>query len=325
MMYKEVENITSALLLGIAVGDALGVPFEFLPAQAIRSVTFDKMSGFGTYNQPPGTFSDDSSLTFCLVEALIQQLDAEKTAELFMRWKNEAYWTAGNEVFDIGITTYDALSNIEDGIPSHQAAPNDERSNGNGALMRILPLALYFDGWSWQEKFEHTKAIAQITHGHVRSHVACLFYLEIAHRVNQQQLAGKSMSHEDKIHLFESSVNEAKAFLAEHDFFATECPHFEQIFRDITTASCPLQNSGYVMHSLQVALHCWLHTTSYEACVIQAIRLGGDTDTNAAIAGGLAGISYGIESIPERWTQDLLRKDDILDLAQRWVKTLPMQ
>jgi len=79
-MNKEVENITFALLLGVATGDALGVPFEFLPAQVLRSVSFDSLSGYGSHNQPPGTFSDDSSLTFCLVEALIQQLDAEKTA-----------------------------------------------------------------------------------------------------------------------------------------------------------------------------------------------------------------------------------------------------
>jgi ADP-ribosylglycohydrolase len=146
--------------------------------------------------------------------------------------------------------------------------------------------------------------------------------LEIAHRVVQQQLAEKSLSQEDKIDLFESAVNDAKAFLVEQDFFTTEWPHFEQIFRDIGSTSCPLQNSGYVMHSLQVALHCWMHTNSYEECTIKAIRLGGDTDTNAAIAGGLAGITYGCASIPERWTKDLLRKDDILVLSKRWFKSL---
>jgi ADP-ribosyl-[dinitrogen reductase] hydrolase len=318
------KNICYSLLMGVAVGDALGVPFEFSMPEDLETVSFEKMTGYGTHNQPPGTFSDDSSLTFCLVEALIQRLDAEKTAELFIRWKNEAYWTAGNEVFDIGITTYDALSNFERGMPSHAAAPNDERSNGNGALMRILPLALYFDGRSWQEKFEHTKAIAQITHGHERSHIACLLYLEISNRVIQKKRTGKSLSQEDKIHLFESTVNDVKAFLVEQDFFTTEWPHFELIFRNITTASCPLQNTGYVMHSLQVALHCWMHTNSYEECVIQAIRLGGDTDTNAAIAGGLAGITYDYTSIPERWIKDLLRKDAIFDLAQRWMKTKPI-
>ena len=105
---------------------------------------------------------------------LIQKESVEETAQRFIKWKNEAYWTANDETFDIGITTDIALSHIENGIAIDKAAPNDERSNGNGALMRVMPLAFYVEGLTMDEKFALVEKYARITHGHLRSHMACL-------------------------------------------------------------------------------------------------------------------------------------------------------
>lgn len=141
------------MLMGIAVGDAMGVPYEFMTEEELKNEFLDEMKGYGTYDQPPGSFSDDSSMTFCLVESLIKKEQVEETAQRFIKWKNEAYWTANDETFDIGITTDIALSKIENGVAIDKAAPNDERSNGNGALMRVMPLAFYVEGLTMDEKF----------------------------------------------------------------------------------------------------------------------------------------------------------------------------
>ena len=175
-----IKSLTEAMLMGIAVGDAMGVPYEFMTEEELKQETFDEMKGYGTYDQPAGSFSDDSSMTFCLVESLINKESIEDTAKSFIKWKNEDYWTANNETFDIGITTDLALSNIENGIVINKAASKDERSNGNGALMRVMPLAFYVEGLSMDERFALVEKYAGITHGHLRSHMACFILVEYA-------------------------------------------------------------------------------------------------------------------------------------------------
>ncbi|MEZ4883929.1 MAG: ADP-ribosylglycohydrolase family protein [Chitinophagales bacterium] len=140
-------------LLGVAIGDAVGVPFEFSSKDKMKSNPAKGMIGYGTYNLPKGTWSDDSSLTFCLAESLINGYDLEDVSKKFIRWKNEAYWSARGKVFDIGMTTAKAISRleklIEDGDIEElkkQKYHGNEYDNGNGSLMRIIPLLFYIKG-----------------------------------------------------------------------------------------------------------------------------------------------------------------------------------
>ena len=136
-------NTCKDILFGLAVGDALGVPVEFQSREEISRQPVTDMIGYGTHNKPAGTFSDDSSLAFCLAEAIASGFTLESTGRNFINWRYNNYWTADNEVFDIGMTTQRAIDRLVKGTPPQHAGDFEEESNGNGSLMRILPLLVY--------------------------------------------------------------------------------------------------------------------------------------------------------------------------------------
>lgn len=164
----------------MAVGDALGVPVEFESRRTIAQHPVRDMRGYGTYNLPPGTWSDDSSLAFCLAEALTQDFDLHLIGQNFIKWYKEDFWTPRGDVFDIGIATRYAILKLLQGTPPYLAGGFDEASNGNGSLMRILPLVFFIQDKPINERFEITQQVSSITDGHVRSVIACFYYLEFA-------------------------------------------------------------------------------------------------------------------------------------------------
>jgi ADP-ribosyl-[dinitrogen reductase] hydrolase len=160
-------------------GDALGVPVEFKSREEIGRHTVTDMFGHGTHNKPAGTFSDDSSLTFCLAEAIASGFTLEGTARNFINWRYDNYWTADNEVFDIGITTQRAIDRLIKGTLPQHAGDFEEESNGNGSLMRILPLLVYVKDKPMATRYDLIKQVSSITHGHIRSVIACFIILNL--------------------------------------------------------------------------------------------------------------------------------------------------
>jgi ADP-ribosylglycohydrolase len=169
------NNKISSLLLGLAVGDALGVPWEFRQRGSFHC---DDMSGYGTHNQPPGTWSDDTSLALCLADSLSRGFSLEDTARNFVKWHDEAAFTAHGAVFDIGISTARAISRLKTGIAPDKAGCAGVNENGNGSLMRIVPLVFYLADKPETERFRLTKAVSSITHAHPWSVAMCFIYLE---------------------------------------------------------------------------------------------------------------------------------------------------
>ncbi|MCG9879576.1 MAG: ADP-ribosylglycohydrolase family protein, partial [Bacteroidia bacterium] len=149
-------QIKSALF-GLAVGDALGVPVEFESRENLKLKPVTDMIGNGTYNQPAGTWSDDSSLTFCLTEAIINGFSLTQIGENFKNWLTLNYWTAHGEVFDVGITTESAIKRLLEGCKPELAGGFEETDNGNGSLMRILPLVFYLDNKEIFKRFTITQ------------------------------------------------------------------------------------------------------------------------------------------------------------------------
>jgi ADP-ribosyl-[dinitrogen reductase] hydrolase len=170
-------------LFGLAVGDALGVPVEFKSRQTIKQNPITGMTGYGTYNLPPGTWSDDSSLTFCLADALTQEFDLNIIGQNFVRWLYQNYWTPYGNVFDAGISTRQAIYNLSTGARPDLAGGFDEDENGNGSLMRILPLLFYIKDKEINDRYQITKQVSSITHAHIRSVIACFYYLEFGRRL----------------------------------------------------------------------------------------------------------------------------------------------
>ncbi|MDR1594150.1 MAG: ADP-ribosylglycohydrolase family protein [Prevotellaceae bacterium] len=297
-------------LFGVAVGDALGVPVEFMSREALRQNPVTDMRGYGSYYQPAGTWSDDSSLTFCLADALTHDFNISRVASNCMKWVIENFWTARGEVFDIGSGTSEAIRRLTDGVEPEQAGGTAETNNGNGSLMRILPLVFYLLDKPIEERFRITKQVSSITHGHIRSVIACFYYLELARIILLQK---------DKV----KAYNDWQKTVADFDLSKlvpeTEITKFDRLLKgDISTLTeKEIKSSGYVLYTLEAAVWCFLTTNSYEECVLKAVNLGGDTDTTAAVAGGLAGLCYGYNNIPERWLSQLARREDIEDLAAR--------
>jgi len=302
-------------LFGVAVGDALGVPAEFESRDAIRREPITGMTGYGTYDLPPGTWSDDSSLTFCLAEALTQGFDLETIGRNFVRWHREAFWTAQGEVFDVGNATRVAIDRMAQGSPAGMAGLSDEASNGNGSLMRILPLLFHMNSRPLAERFELTRQVSSITHGHVRSVIACFYYLEFARQI----LEGK-----EKFAIYRDLQWVVSEHLSALLIDPAEVVIFDRLLKyDIhRLPESEIRSSGYVIDTLEAAVWCLLTTDSYSEAVLRAVNLGQDTDTTAAVTGGLAGLLYGYDAVPASWLNRIMRRKDIEDLAERLAATL---
>jgi len=301
-------------LFGLSIGDALGVPVEFIPREERIKDPVTDMRGFGTHNQPPGTWSDDSSLAFCLCESLCTGYDLNDIGKRFVDWYDTGYWSAHGNVFDIGIGTRKAIQNLKGGMEPIKAGPRDEYSNGNGSLMRILPLAFYVEKEDITTQFNRAHEVSCLTHGHIRSQMACGIYTQIA--VN---LIGGM----DKERSYERMIDVVSEFYSSEPYIK-EIQHFKNILeKDFSEfSSDEISASGYVIKTLEASLWCLLKNDSYEKTVLAAVNLGEDTDTVGAIAGGLAGIHYGYKGIPKRWIESIARKDEIYQLGKRLYQSL---
>lgn len=309
------EDSIKAALFGLAVGDAVGVPAEFRSRQGLKQNPVVDMQGYGSHNQPPGTWSDDSSLSFCLAEALCDGFDLNKIAGNFIRWRYDGWWTPHGDVFDIGITTSAAIGHLTTGTRPDLAGGFDESENGNGSLMRILPLLFYVQHKPVAERYRLTEQVSSITHGHIRSVIACFYYLEYA------RLLLEGM---DKTEAYQTVKPVVKDYLHSQRINKEEISKFNRLLEgDVWEAEeDAVQSSGYVLHSLEASLWCLLTTGNYKEAVLKAVNLGQDTDTTGAITGGLAGLLYGFKSIPADWLAVLARKEDIEALATRFSESL---
>ncbi len=293
------ERMLSTLYGGI-IGDMMGVPVEF---KARGTFYVEDVMGYGTYNQPPGTWSDDTSLTLCLVENLIKQGDTASLMDKFVQYMEQGYWTPFGEMFDIGITTAEAVSNYKKGILPESCGKTGEFDNGNGALMRIAPLVFVM-----REELDFSKRAAliqqytEITHAHPRSIVGSMVYSEVLlslYRNNSLKAALQEVYVLLHYHLQEN----LKAELASYDRI------FQESFLSI--AEGDIQSTGYIVHSLEAALWCVGTTTTFKAAILKAVNLGEDTDTVATIAGTLAGMHYPLEDIPTDWLNKMIQKQKI--------------
>ncbi|MCL2064687.1 MAG: ADP-ribosylglycohydrolase family protein [Candidatus Cloacimonetes bacterium] len=305
-------------IFGLAVADALGVPVEFKSRDYLRRNPVTDMIGYGTYNQPPGTWSDDTSLTLCILDSLQNGLDYTDIMQKFLSWYRDAEYTPHGIVFDVGMTTRDAISRFASGVPALKCGGKYDSDNGNGSLMRILPLAFYLRA-KYVENYTENAEVYQIihnvssqTHAHPKSLISCGIYLTVADS------------------LFDAKdLNEGiyKGLFKAEDYykkppFSRDFKHFYKLYNlDFKTLSEEhIDSGGYVVSTLEAALWCLLNTNSYEKCVLKAVNLGNDTDTVAAVAGGLAGLFYGFEAIPEKWINQIHRLDYIEELCVRFIK-----
>ncbi len=300
-----------AAILGHIIGDAVGVPVEFYIREKLKKSPVTDMLGGGNRRLPAGTWSDDSSMLLCTLQSIVdrEKIDYTDMMSKFLRWAQEDYMTPHGKTFGMGQIVLKAILNFSKGIEASDCGSGGERDNGNGSLMRILPIALYINFKSMQscytldEKLSIIHQSSAITHSHQRSQIACGIYYFIVQELLTKQSVSSILIALKRARDYYKDYEEAKYFAR---IFSTD-------FRK--TQEEDIESSGYVVHTLESALWCLLNSTDYKDCVLKAVNLGGDADTIAAIAGGLAGILYGEESIPRKWIQKLERIDRIQEMC----------
>jgi len=305
-------QLAQDILLGIATADALGAPIEFnmpneINLQEVASNYANepnRLRGFGTWNKPVGTYTDDTAMSLCTAEFLVQgPPHTERLMELYVKWLHEGHWTADGEVFDVGATTQTAIDNFLRDKNSITSGPNDFNSNGNGALMRILPILCFAQHADSYTMYNIAQKVTICTHGHKIAIDASFLYLSFAQNLLKNR-------YDDKTKYLELMQDLVGINSIAHIF--------DKFWKDdFLRDQLDVDPNGFVIGSLEIALHSFITTNSYKDAVLKAISYGGDTDTNAAITGGLAAIYYGHESIPTEWIKELKRKDEIIALAQQ--------
>jgi ADP-ribosyl-[dinitrogen reductase] hydrolase len=304
-------------ILGLLVGDALGVPFEFSSPGDIpprSEIDFDPPLGFSRAHEgiPPGTYSDDGAHALCLLASLLhcQRLDVEDFGRRLRNWYSWGYLAVDNIVFDVGVQTAMAIRALEEGVPAAMAGRCDERGNGNGSLMRVLPLALVHRG-SDLALVRDAHDQSAVTHGHRRAQVCCALYVLWARRV----LADMENPWSDAVATLRAIYRNDTA--AADELESSIRPDDEGVVR----------GTGYVVDSLRSAR--WAcGQGGYEDVVRAAVSLGNDTDTTAAIAGGIAGLRDGVAAIPSGWRGRLRGREEygpliaqLLEAADRGLLT----
>lgn len=288
-------------LVGLLVGDALGVPYEFHEPSEIppaAQLQYVPPPGFERAHPgvPPGTWSDDGAQALCLLASLLERgrFEAEDFGQRLVAWQHEGYLAVDGDVFDVGVTTSKAITAIRCGRPAETAGPSDAYANGNGSLMRVLPLVLWHRGDD-RGLVEDAFAQSRVTHGHLRAQACCGLYCLWA----RSELEGVRDAWAAAVARFRALFSEEAPVRAELEF---------NLRPDETIEG---RGSGYVIDALRSARQV-LGEPDFGAVVRAAIRLGRDTDTTACIAGGIAGIRWGIGGIPED-LRDGLRGGDLLE------------
>jgi ADP-ribosylglycohydrolase/protein-tyrosine phosphatase len=288
---REAERLEGAVW-GHLVGDALGVPYEFRPPEAIGEVAFGVR---GTHGQPPGTWSDDGALMLALLDSVVAwddtsgppvvRFDSADQGRRIRRWYEEgAYTPDGDGRFDVGNATRAAIDALRAGVPAEEAGSVLPDGLGNGSLMRILPVALAGRDLDDATLVRWALTASGVTHGAALPRVACALYVLLA------------------VRLLAAPEAPAAALAGARVALTTQ------------VAGTPLADAlaqllawnrrtggGHVADSFWSAWEAFEGAASYEAAVTRAVRFGHDTDTTAAIAGGLAGIRWGVDGIPAAW------------------------
>lgn len=294
-------------LVGLVVGDALGVPVEFSGRDDRARDPVRGMRGFGTHQQPVGTWSDDGALALAHAEAFVEHgWDARRHLQAFVAWLDGAHWTAHGLVFDVGCATRLALRRFKNGRPLNEVGGASERDNGNGSLMRILPASLWWAADVPAVAVVRTGEASSLTHAHLRSCLCCGLHALVV----SEMLGGKPMH---------------AALPAAGRLLAPMVPDSERaVLASLLDASCldlprgSVPSDGYVVNTLIAACWCLNRHESFEDALLEAVNLGGDTDTTGAVVGGLAGIRCGLSGIPRAWTTLLPRSPQVLALAERF-------
>ncbi|MEN8907535.1 MAG: ADP-ribosylglycohydrolase family protein [Clostridiales bacterium] len=289
-------------IYGAIIGDLMGVPVEFKQRDTFL---IKDIIGYGTYNQPPGTWSDDTSLTLCLMENIVERGNTETLMDKFVDYRDCGYKTPYGIMFDIGNATTQAISRYKAGNIPENCGGTSEYDNGNGAIMRIAPLAfLFYNDFDFFKRLNIVEQYTKITHAHPRAILGSVIYIELLLCLYYNNSINESI---------EGTLRIIDEKLSSNHVYREELEYYKRIF-DKNFFNIPekeIFSDGYVVHTLESAIWCIGNTKSFKEAILKAVNLGGDTDTVGTITGALAGMYYKMDGIPDEWLQKIVCKEDI--------------
>lgn len=310
-------------IFGVVVGDALGCPVEFDEREIRDNDPVEDMREYGTFNLPRGSWTDDSSMALAELDSIIEcnGVDLKHIMDNFVRWYHSGEYTPFGYAFDIGNTVQRAISRFSRDENPYTCGGASDYDNGNGSLMRIMPVCLYCYGKGLKDNNIETAIqivhnVSGLTHNHLRSKIACGLYYFIVCEILDG--AGNLTDH------LQSGLDKGFTYYTKADT-TNELEHFARIrnVKDFAlTPRAEIRSGGYVIDSIEASIWCLANSTKYDECTLLAVNLGDDTDTTAAITGGLAGLYYGTDGIPQEWLNCIQRKEWIEGLCERVVEVL---
>ncbi len=322
------RNIWLDGVMGVVVGDALGCPVQFLKREEIKNRPEGPVTGMeagGIFNVPAGTWTDDSSMTLATMDSIIEKGKADPTDIMnrFVRWEVKGEYTPFGKAFDQGNTCTSAIYRFMENPDVNTCGGTDGYSNGNGALMRIMPVCLYYYErqkkvcTSEDEAIQGIHVISGLTHNHLRSQMCCgIYYFMVKSILN-------GVSKEEKLDLpslLQRGIDEGLKFYGHDIRNLAEMTYLGRLFHLNEFKEVPeaeIRTTGYVIDTIEAAVWCLITTASYKDCVLSAVNLGNDADTVAAVAGGLAGLYYGYEAIPQEWLAVIKRRLWIKEMCKK--------
>ena len=299
-------------IIGFVVGDVLGVPVEFMAREELRKNPVVDLREYGTHNQPLGSWSDDTSMTLATMDSIIhkEEIDTTDIGNRFLNQYRKNEYTPLGKVFDIGRTTIQALAKYELKLDeAKNCGEKDEYSNGNGSLMRMIPIAYYIYYKKIKddkEIYNIVKDVSSITHRHEVSILGCYIYVSfILGLLNglEKEQAYKNIK----------KLN--------YNYFSKDSfKRYDRILKDDITALNldNINSDGYIVNTLECVLYMFLKSNDYNTTILEGVNLGNDTDTIGSCLGGLLGLYYGLDDIKEGWRKNIIKYDYIIDLCNKF-------
>ncbi|MCQ2491423.1 MAG: ADP-ribosylglycohydrolase family protein [Lachnospiraceae bacterium] len=315
------KNMMLNGMMGLVVGDALGCPVQFLSRNEIKKrkrgpVT--GMEGFGTFNMPPGTWTDDSSMSFAELASIKEKggIDLDDMMKKFVQWNFDGAFTPFGQAFDQGMTCLQAIWNFCARKDVTSCGKRGEYANGNGALMRILPVCIHLvmQQTPTEEAVDQVRKVTALTHNHLRSHIASGLHFFMVKSIMNREANDSFMD------CLQRGLDEGFAFFKKDVENHKELALFERRLASLEAfAKVPeeeIKSTGYVLDTIEAAIWCLITTEDIKTALLKAVNLGDDTDTVAAIAGGLAGLFFGMDEIPAEWIKEIQKVDWIIDFCK---------
>lgn len=320
---KDKNNMLSGMM-GLLVGDALGSPVQFMTRDKIKNRPEGPVVGMEVcdlYDVPAGSWTDDGSMALATLDSLktCKKIDLDDIMKKFAEWEVKGKYTPLGFAFDQGNTCTEAIYRYIGGAEAAKCGVTGEYANGNGALMRILPACIYCHmmvekgEMTIEEAVNSVHSVASLTHNHLRSNICCGMYFFMVKNIIE------SGSARPLIDILQDAINQALEYYRKDVNNLVQLAHLERIFylNELKVNSeDDIEASGYVIRTIEAVVWALINTESYKECMLKCANLGDDTDTVAAIAGGLAGLYYGYDSIPGEWIDEMIDVKQLIKMCK---------